>query len=124
MLLSGRLGGLSMGSILTAEAVDRLGLSWKCTKCEEFKKRHGLLKPGHMCPVCGTHIDEFGNHNAFRAVKWIIDTFKHAGVHIAEPHAESLFQLARIKSRESEATYLETVEVALNALRNGGRLPT
>lgn len=113
---------MSNSIIYNPTKLAELGIEFHCHMCEEFLETHGRFKPGNMCPVCGKHIDEFGNHNPLKATKWIIDTFKSQGVNINEKHAETLFQLARIKSRNNEATYLHTIKVALEELKKGGRI--
>lgn len=108
---------------LSPSAIKKLGLEWRCVKCEEFKQKHGSFKAGFMCPVCGVHIDEFGNNNNFKAVRFIVQAFRDQGLRIPDIHAESLYQLARLKSREGEATYLDTVHFAINLMKSGNKLP-
>lgn len=113
-----------MSEIITSELIDKLGVKRVCRECKPKELALGKagLK-GHMCPQCGNHFDEFGNHNKFRAYKWIYETFKQAGFPLNDLHIESLYLMARAKVSSAEATYLETLHEALDALRKGGKLP-
>ena len=110
---------------MTPKMVEQLGLTRVCATCRPKELHFGkhTLK-GLMCPQCGNHYDEFGNHNRFRAHKWIYTTFQQAGFQMSEKHVESLYMMARIKVSENEATYMQIIEYALNQLKSGGQLPS
>ena len=110
--------------IMTPQMIERLGLKRVCAKCRprEIKLGKQGMK-GLMCPVCGNHFDEYGNHNKHRAYKWLYRTFQDAGFILNEMHIESLYLMARLKVASNESTYIETIDVALNSLRDGGRMP-
>ncbi len=110
--------------IMTPKMVEQLGLNRVCAKCRPRELVGGKAKlKGLMCPVCGNHYDEFGNHNSIRAYKWLYATFQQAGYPLNDLHVESLYMMARLKVANNEAPYLETIDFALNQLRGGAKLP-
>jgi len=114
-----------LNKIMTPKLVEQLGLKRVCATCRPREIVGGKHKlKGMMCPQCGNHYDEFGNHNRFRAYKWIYATFQQAGFPMNERHVESLYMMARIKVSENEATYLQVIEYALDQLKSGGKLPS
>ena len=113
-----------MTEIITPKMVEQLGLKRVCSTCRPIELKHGKQNlKGRMCPQCGNHFDEFGNHNKLRAHKWLYETFQQAGFPMNEKHVETLYLLARLKVSNNEASYIETIDFALNELRRGGRLP-
>ena len=98
--------------------LDQLGLKKVCAQCAIMKQQYGVIKD-RMCPMCGSHYDEYGADNKFRAFRWLHQVFADQGLRIGEKHIETFYAMARLKVGTGEATYMECVQAAIKALKAG-----
>jgi len=110
--------------------MEQLGMTNVCSTCRvrELKLielgQSKVKLAGLMCPQCGNHFDEHGNHSKERALRWIYSTMQACGFTLPPKKIESLYVMARLKVSRDEATYMESIEYAIDMLKaTDGRGP-
>lgn len=96
------------------------GVKRVCRVCALTRKQKGELRD-LFCGNCGTHYNFYGQHEVKRAIQFLRVIFKDQGFDIPDLHLEALYALARDEVRNG-GIYMEVIEAALNAMKQGKRL--